>query len=75
MKIKKRVIPTLLGLSLMLFFVSPATSQGLQEEDGCDIEVFTGVRTYPPGTSDPFDWECQGDGSSCTEVYITCPRT
>lgn len=75
MKKRKIIVAGLLSLSLSIFFVSPVNSQVIQEEDDCDIEVFTGVRTYPPGSSDRFDWECQGDGLSCTEVYITCPRT
>ncbi len=75
MKNKNDVFTTLFGLALTLFLVFPLSSQGVQGEDDCDIKVFTGVRTYPPGSSDPFDYECQGDGLSCTEVYITCPRT
>jgi hypothetical protein len=62
-------------LCLFVLLLPQGNSQTVQEEDECDIKVFTGVRTYPPGSSDRFDWECRGEGLSCTEVYIICPRT
>jgi len=38
----------------------------------CKTEVFLGTRTYPPGSSNPYDWECQGAWKGCSEVWIIC---
>lgn len=70
---KNKVLIPLLMLVLISFMGIGVQSQTVGGEDECDIEVFTGTVTYADGVPDPFDWECHGDFSDCTEVYIICP--
>lgn len=71
---KKFIIYSFIALSGVLFISTGVQSQILSQEPPCETEVFTGTVTYPNGEPSPFDWECQGQFTDCTEVYITCPR-
>ncbi|GAB5524555.1 MAG: hypothetical protein Roseis2KO_24270 [Roseivirga sp.] len=71
MKNKNLIFSFLIVLGVFFTMSLAVTAQTIEEDD-CDIRVFTGVKTFPPGSSDPFDWECHGEGLSCTEVYIIC---
>lgn len=71
---KKFIIYSFIALSGVLFFSTGTQSQGISVADECETEVFTGTVTYPNGEPNPFEWECHGEFSDCTEVYITCPR-
>jgi hypothetical protein len=70
---KKLIIYALIGFGAMLFVPAGVQSQQIGGEDDCDMEIFTGTVTYADGVPDPFEWECHGDFTNCTEVYIICP--
>ena len=67
-----RAIPYVLILVISVLTIG-VKSQTVQGEDECDYRIFTGTVTYADGVPDPFDWECHGSFSDCTEVYIICP--
>lgn len=48
------------------------TNARAQTIDECQTEVFLGTVTYLPGETDPFEFECDGDFTDCTDVVITC---
>lgn len=66
---KKNLISifTLVLLFTSLMFMSTGAKS---QSDENDTIVILGTQTFLPGETDPFEWECQGDFTDCTEVII-----
>ena len=71
---RKFIAYSFIAIGFLLLASNTSQSQIIAGEDNCDTQVFTGTVTYPNGEPDPFEWECHGEFTDCTEVYITCPK-
>ena len=75
---KKVKLSSIFAVGLFLlcafFSVNTLSAQTTSQDGPCETIVFSGTQIFFPGGDPQFDWECEGEFTNCTEVYITCAQ-
>lgn len=76
MKMKKMKLSSIFAVGLFLLCALFSANTVIAQDDGgpCQSTVFSGTQVFFPGGDPQFDWECEGEFTNCTEVYITCAQ-
>jgi hypothetical protein len=66
----KRIILDMVTIFSLIAFLMVTSISVKSQGENDDTIVILGTQTFLPGETDPFEWECQGEFTNCTEVYI-----